>query len=297
MRDYVLNAPTAGDVIGELRTDPKTDEMRFRFTRNLTVHVTLSKFKGRARFADDFPEDVASFKRMGTSFAQCVSFLSLSTKLSPQELEELSESFQKFRPLNLEAYDELQLMLARVLLYSCGAARPRSSSASDQNGNLPWSVRPRSPRDLLALDALGVVVLFVSAALLSSTLLSRLNKLSGTAIVIGLKFSLNDCVAATVALFQKSYGASAALVCTRERPSQLCGLCNHRARDRGCSLAFLPVRTHFPFDNHPVLPFPAQCKWLLCPTTLGFRAQLDRFEAREEASWLRGPEGAGMAAS
>ena len=259
MRDYVLNAPHLPEtVIGELRTDPKTDQMRFRFTRNLAVYVTLSKFKGRARFADDFPEDVASFeKRMGTYFAQCVSFLSLAAKLSPQELDELWESFQKFRTLNLEAYDELQLMLARVLLYSCSGETEIIERLDRIGFAMERATRIAVPHNLLALDALGVVVLFVSAALLSSTLLSRPEINLGTAIVIGLKVSLNDCVAATFALLPKELWSFADIRCTRERPylSYVFSAIIALTISLAISLAFFLFMTHFPFDNHPVLPF------------------------------------------
>ena len=76
----------------ELRTDPKSDQMRFRFTRNLAVYAASRNLKGRARFADDYPEDVAAFEKdMASYFAQSVGFLALTGKLSPQELDDVSK--------------------------------------------------------------------------------------------------------------------------------------------------------------------------------------------------------------
>jgi hypothetical protein len=120
MHDFILHAAHLPDALaGELRTDTKSDQMRFRFTRNLAVYAAISNLRGRARFADDYPEDVAAFEKdMATYFGQSVGFLALTGKLSPQELDDVSESVQKFRTVNLEAYEELRLMLARMLLYT-----------------------------------------------------------------------------------------------------------------------------------------------------------------------------------
>ena len=93
MHDFILNAAHLPDALAhELRTDPKSDQMRFRFTRNLAVYAAISNLRGRARFADDYPEDVAAFEKdMATYFTQSVGFLALTGKLSQQELDDVSE--------------------------------------------------------------------------------------------------------------------------------------------------------------------------------------------------------------
>jgi hypothetical protein len=302
MRDYILNAPHLPDtMIRELRTDPKTDQMRFRFTRNLAIYVALSNLKSRPRFADDYPEDVALFeKRMGTYFAQCVSFLALTTKLSAQELEEVSESVQKFRTLNLEAYEELRLMLARVLLYGCSGENEIIERLNRIGFALERAARIAVPLNLLSFDMIGVVVLFVSGTLVWSSLFSHGEMRLGKAIAIGVLVSVNNCIAAAFALLPKQVWSFADVRCTRERPylSYILSAIIALTVSVPVSYAFFLYRTRFMPDSFPVLPFASQCKWLLSSTTLAFALAYacdDRFEAGDEPRWLRWAEGAFIA--
>jgi hypothetical protein len=303
MRDYIHNAPHLPDSLArELRTDPEADQMRFRFTRNLAVYVALSSLKGRLRFADDYPDDVAAFEKdMSTYFTQCVGFLALTGKLSPQELDEVSESVQKFRTLNLEAYEELRLMLARVLLYSCGGETEITGRLNRIGFALDRATPIAVPLNLLTKDMIGVVVLFLSGTVVPYALFST-NQLSlGKAIAIGILVSINDCIAAVFALLPKELWSFADIRCTRERPylSYVLSAILALTISLPVSYAFYLYRTHFMADSFPVLPFAGQCKWLLSSSVLAFALAFacdNRFGADEEPRWLRWAEGAGIAA-
>ena len=73
INDYIRKAAHLPDeLMRELRTDPDADQMRFRLTRNLAVYVAVNSLKGRERFADDYPDDIAAFEKdMATYFTQC----------------------------------------------------------------------------------------------------------------------------------------------------------------------------------------------------------------------------------
>ena len=205
MQDFILNAPHLPDALAhELRTDPKSDQMRFRFTRNLAVYAASRNLKGRARFADDYPEDVAAFEKdMASYFAQSVGFLALTGKLSPQELDDVSESVQKFRALNLEAYEQLRLMLARMLLYTSSGEGEIIDRLNRIGFALERATPIAVPFNLLAADMIGVMFLFLAGTLISSAVFSTPHMTLGKAIAIGLLVAVNDCIAAVFALLPK----------------------------------------------------------------------------------------------
>lgn len=303
MHDFILNSAHLPDALTrELRTDPKSDQMRFRFTRNLAVYAAISNLRGRARFADDYPDDVATFeKSMATYFAQSLGFLALTGKLSPQELDEVSESVQKFRTLNLEAYEELRLMLARMLLYTSSG----DGEIIDRLNRIGFALERATPIavpfNLLAADMIGVLFLFLAGTLLSSAVLATPQMPLGKAIAIGLLVAVNDCVAAVFALLPKEIWSFADIRATRERPylSYVLSAVIAFSVSLPLSYAFYLYRTHFMPDSFPVLEFASQCKWLLPSSILAFLIAFacdNRFGAEEEPRWQRWTEGAGIAA-
>jgi hypothetical protein len=303
MRAFIQNAPHLPDkLICALRTDPEADQMRFRFTRNLAVYVALSNLKARTRFADDYPEDVEAFeKKMGTYFAQCVSFLTLAAKLSPQEFDDVPESVEKFRTLNLEAYEDLRIMLARVLLSSCAGESEIIERLNRIGFSLERATRIAVPHNLLVFDMIGVVALFVLGTLLWSTLISHNEMSLGRALAIGLLVSVNDCIAAAFALLPKEMWSFADIRSTRERPYLSYALSALIALTISLpiSYAFFVFRTHVMLDGPaPILQFSAQCKWLLSSTSLAFVLAFacdNRFDQEREPWWFRWAEGASVA--
>ena len=297
MRDYILNTPQLPDMlVAELQTDPKTDRMRFRFTRNLAVYVAIYNLAGRARFADEYPEDVTGFeKRMCSYLAQVVSFLALAKKLSPQELAEVPDSVKKFRSLNLEAYEELRLMLARIMLYNCNNSGEIIARLSRIGFVLQRPTPIVVPLNLLSLDMAAVIGLFALATLMSSDQMPL-----GKAIAIGLLVSLNHSIAAVFALLPKQMWSFADIRCAHERPylgymvSALIAL----TISLPASYASYRLRLYLSPESGPILPFLAQCKWLVLSTTLAFALAFacdDHVAAGQEPRWLRWVETAGIA--
>jgi hypothetical protein len=303
MHDFILNAAHLPDALAhELRTDPKSDQMRFRFARNLAAYAAISKLRGQARFADDYPEDVATFEKdMATYFTQSVGFLALTDKLSPQELDDVSESVQKFRTLNLEAYEELRLMLARMLLYTSSGEGEIIDRLNRIGFALERATPIAVPFNLLAADMIGVAFLFFAGALVSSALLSAPQMPLSKAIAIGLLVAVNDCIAAIFALLPKEIWSFADIRSTRERPylSYVLSAVIAFSISLPVSYAFYLYRTHFMLDSFPVLQFASQCKWLLPSSTLAFAISFacdNRYGAEQEPWWQRWAEGAGIAA-
>jgi hypothetical protein len=303
MHDFIVNTAHLPDALDrELRTDPKSDQMRFRFTRNLAVYGAISNLRGRARFADDYPEDVAAFeKNMATYFTQSLGFLALTGKLSPQELDDVSDSVQKFRTLNLEAYEELRLMLARMLLYTSSGEGEIIDRLNRIGFALERATPIAVPFNLLAADMIGVLFLFLAGTLISSAFSSSPQMTPSKALAIGLLVAVNDCIAAVFALLPKEIWSFADIRSTRERPYLSYALSAIIAFSVSLPLsyAFYLYRTHFMQDSFPVLAFASQCKWLLPSSILAFAIAFacdNRFGAEEEPRWQRWAEGAGIAA-
>jgi hypothetical protein len=109
---------------------------------------------------------------MATYFTQSVGFLALTGKLSPQELDDVSESVQKFRTVNLDAYEELRLSLARMLLYTSSG----EGEIIDRLNRIGFALERATPIAVpfnpLAADMIGVMFLFLAGALMSSAFFS-----------------------------------------------------------------------------------------------------------------------------
>jgi len=297
-RNYIANSKLLPDtLIAELQTDFAADHTRYRFTRNLVLYVTMCNLTHRARFGDDFPDDIAVFeKKMGRLFAQCVGFFALTGQLSRQQLDPVPESVEEFRSLTLEAYEDIRLMLARVMLYSCSNEAEVVARLADIGYALKRPVPIRMPLNLLALDVVGVIALFTASTFLASDQIPV-----GKAIFIGLFVAINHSIGTTFALLPKQAWSFADIRCAGERPVLayvISGLCTLTITIP-VSYAFYLLRVHLFPDSSPAIPFAAQCKWLMLPTVLsvGLAFACDDFAGRDhEPRWLRWAEGLALAA-
>ncbi len=292
---YIANSPLLPDSLADqLQPDFAVDSVRFRFTRSLALYVALSNLRGWTGYSADFPEESAAFeKKMSSFFAQSVAFFTLTTQLSQRQLEPAADPVEQFRSYALEAYEDIRLMLARVLLYSCNS----DTEVAEQLTKIGFAIqRPsliRLPFNLLSLDVIGVVVLFVIASLFFS------GGDPGRALLIGMLVAINQLIAAVCALAPKQLWHFADFRSARERPilsylfSGACAL----TITLPISFGFYLLRVHFQLDVHPP-PFPAQAKWLLLPTVLAIALAFacdDAIEADHEPWWLKWVESLGLA--
>jgi hypothetical protein len=212
-------------------------------------------------------------------------------------LDPAADSVDQFRSYALDAYEDIRLMLARVLLYSCNS----DSEVAHQLANIGFSIqRPspiRLPLNLLSFDFAGVVVLFVIVAV---SLTDDGN--FGRPLAIGMLVAINQSIAAVCALAPKQLWNFADYRSARERPILsylISGACTLTIT-LPISFGFHLLRAHFPLDGvQPVLPFAAQAKWLLLPTVLSITLAAacdDKIEADHELWWLKWMESAGLAA-
>ncbi|MBR0854155.1 hypothetical protein [Bradyrhizobium liaoningense] len=297
-RLYIANSTLLPDSLAaQLQPDFTLDSVRFRFTRCLALYVALSSLPGWAGYSADFPEEKAAFeKKMSSFFAQSVAFFTLTTQLAQRQLEPATDPVEQFRSYALDAYEDIRLMLARVLLYSCNS----DSEVAHQFAEIGFSIqRPsliRLPFNLLSFDFAGVVVLFVivTVSLAGGDL--------GRALAIGMLVAINQSIAAMCALAPKQLWSFADYRSARERPILsylISGACTLTIT-LPVSFGFYLLRTHFPLDGvHPTLPFAAQAKWLLLPTVLSIALAFacdDAIETDHEAWWLKWVESAGLAA-
>jgi len=164
--------------------------VRFRFTRCLALYVASSYLPGWTGYSAGFPEERAAFeKKMSTFFAQSVGFFTLTTQLVQRQFEPAADSVDQFRSYALDAYEDIRLMLARVLLYSCNSG----AEVAHQLTKIGFSIqRPspiRLPLNLLSFDFAGVVVLFLIMAV------SLANGDFGRALAIGMLVAINQSIA------------------------------------------------------------------------------------------------------
>lgn len=295
---YIANSTLLPDSLAaQLQPDFTLDSVRFRFTRCLALYVALSNLSGWTGYSADFPEERAAFeKKMSTFFAQSVAFFTLTTQLFQRQLEPAAGSVEQFRAYALDPYEDLRLMLARVLLYSCNS----DAEVAHRLTNIGFSIqRPsliRLPMNLLSLDFAGVVVLFVITAV------SLADGDLGRALAIGMLVAINQSIAAVCALAPKQLWNFADYRSVRERPTLsylISGACTLTIA-LPISFGFYLLRVHFPFDDiHPTISFAAQAKWLLLPTVLSIALAFacdDGIEAVHELWWLKWVESTGLAA-
>jgi hypothetical protein len=295
-KQYVNNSALFPDSLArELQPDFALDGVRFRFTRSLALYVALRNLRGWSDFTADFPDESATFeKKISGFFAQSVAFFALTSQLSQRQLEPLEGSVEKFRSYALEAYEDIRLMLARVLLYSCNS----DTEVAHQLTKIGFAIqRPppiRLPVNLLSLDVVGVIALFVIMSLCLS------NGNIGRGLLIGMIVAINHSIAAVCALAPKQLWNFADFRATRERPTLsylLSGACALTLTATILTLFYILRR--FALDEQHMLPFAAQAKWLLMSTVLAIALAFecdDLLEADREAWWLKWLEGVGLAA-
>ena len=296
--NYITNSKSLPDtLIEELRQDSRADITRFRFTRDLVLYVALTNLGSWARFSADFPEDAAAFeKKISSFFAQSVGFFALAGQLSRRNLETVPDAMENFRSLTLEIYDEIKLMLARVLLYSCNGEGEVAQKLTTIGFAIQLPAPIRMPLNLLSLDMVGVVLLFAASTVLLANQIPLEKSLA-----IGLLVAVNSCLAATFALLPKQIWSFADVRSAHERPvlayvmSAVCAL----TVSVPVSYLFYLLRVNFFAGNDVVMPFAGQCKWLLVSTVLAFALAFvcDDFAiAERDPPWLRWVESLGLGA-
>jgi hypothetical protein len=149
----------------------------------------------------DFPDESVAFeKRISSFFAQSVAFFALTSQISQRQLEPVEDSIDKFRSYALDAYEDIRLILARVLLYSCNSDAEVAHQLAKIGFDIQSLTPIRLPVILLSLDVVGVVVVFVVMSMFLS------NGDIGKALLIGMIVATNQSIAAMAHRPQSSYG-------------------------------------------------------------------------------------------
>jgi hypothetical protein len=296
---YINNSSVLpDDILAELRTDATKDSARYRFTRNLALYVALWNEDSHPRFAEDYPEEHAAFeKTMVSFFAQSAGFFALTRQLSSQQpLDPVPEPIKNaragYRSLCLEVYEEIRLMLARVMLYSSKGQHEVGRRLAGLGFMIQCPNRIRISPNLLVLNGIGVISLFLAATLLAAGSGMSI----GPVLVIGCLVAVNHSIAAIAAVVPKQLWGFADIRSSVERPIlayAVSALCTFTV----CfplSLGFWLLR---PQLSLPEIPFSAQCKWLLLPvvTAAVLAFECDDYIAKKATVWLRWVEGAALA--
>ncbi|WP_157642236.1 hypothetical protein [Burkholderia ubonensis] len=296
-KEYIRGSgdlPTA--LVAEVSTDRDGAPQQYLFTRVLVLYVWLKKYRCRPRFEADFAEDVDAFeKRMKSYFAQCVGHFTVVAQLSTQQLAALPDLAKPFPALSNDAYEDVRLMLARLLLYS----NNREAQTADKLRSLGFKVSEQTcvafPFNVLALNWLGVVSLFAIVAVVTNqggdTITRRLT--------IGFLVAINHCVAAAIATLPKQLWPSANPGHDRERPvlAYLMSALVTLAVVFVLSSVVYAIRLNLP-HTELLAPFGVQCKWLTLSTLLAMllAAACDNYVLEEQdPRWLRPAESAGIA--
>ena len=289
----------ADDIVDELRTDPSVDSARYRFTRNLALYVSLRNLDSRTRFVEDYPGEIAAFeKTIASFFAQSTGFFALTKQLSLQKLDPLPEPIRSardgYKSICHDVFEEIRLMLARVILYSSSGPHEVWRRLAGLGFSMQLPQKLRISPNLLALDAIIVVVLFALATLLATSS----GMMIGSTLIIGSLVAINHSIAAVAAVLPKQLWGFADAGNSAERPIVA------YAASALCTFTIcLPLMLGFwllrPELSLPAIPLSAQCKWLLLPVTmaavLAFECD-DHVSENEDPVWLRWVEGAALAA-
>ncbi len=293
---FISNSAFLPDSMADqLEPDSAAETVRFRFTRSIALYVALSNLDGWTRYSAEFPQESAAFqKKMTSFFAQSVAFFALTTQLTQRQLEPAPDSAEQFRSYALEAYEDIRLMLARVLLYSCNSDADVAQQLTKIGFSIPRPALVRLPLNLLSLDLILVIVFFIFASLFFS------ENDPGRAFMIGMLAAINQLVGAICALAPKQLWQFADFRSAKERPILsylLSGACALTIT-LPISYTFYLLRVHFQFDAHAISPFVVQAKWVLLPTALAIGLAFacdDGIEADHEPWWLRWVESLGLA--
>ena len=274
----------------ELHTDPQSDKLRFKFTRNLALYVAVNTMRSRARFADEYPEEMDAFeKRLAGFFAQAVGFFALAAQLARQPSESGAETLRdasdRFQGMILQTYEDLRLMLARILLYSCRGEHEVANRLREMGFALRSTNPVRIPLNLLALDLLGVVIIFLFAAALRPTGM----KLE-VALWIGMSVAINHCIAALFAVVPKQIWGFADIHHANERP-----ILAYVISAAFTFLTILPIALALYVLRGALLHAPSrlafsqQCTWLVLPTVMALSLAFacdDSARSETEPAWL-----------
>jgi hypothetical protein len=295
-RQHILNGQNLPNALTEeLTTDPDKDPARFQFTRNIVLYVAMTQLPRYPRFANDFREDVAQFEeRSSDYFANCVGFFASVRQMSETNLVMGAEPQENFKRLSNATLDELHRMLARILLFSSGGEAELAQKLNTLGFAIEIPAPIRIPSNLLALDAVGVV-----AAFALSTLFIPDQMPLTTAISIGVLVAVNHVLAGIFALLPKQVWSFANVRCTVERPflAYVISALSTLTVTLPIAYGFYMLRHYVLQPDVQILPFLAQCKWLLLPTVLAFALAFmcDNYgRAEREPVWLRWAEGAGL---
>jgi hypothetical protein len=301
-QNYIeMNPALPNSLVAQFTTDPKADKIRYGFTRVVVLYAALQRRSAWDRFADAFPDDVPAFeKKMGAFFAHCVGYFALSGQLSKQNLEPAVDAADDIAKFIAESDFDVRSMLARVLLYSCNNESAMVSKLRDIGFSMDRRIPISVPYNLLAFDLFGVVVLFL-VAMWFSTSSSAGQMPVGRAFTTGLLVAVNHSIAAAFALLPKQLWSFADRSRAKERPGLayvISGLCTLTV---ALSVSYCVYVLRVNFTGHPaqILPFAAQCKWLLLSMGLSMALAFacdDCLGVQPEPKWLRFAEGAGIAA-
>jgi hypothetical protein len=293
------SAVLADDIAAELRTDPSIDSARYRFTRNLALYVSLSNLDSNTRFVEDYPDEAIAFeKAMASYFAQSTGFFALTKQLSLQRLDPLPEPIRNARDGYKASchgvYEEIRLMLARVVLYSSNGQHEVWRRLAGLGFAIPRPEEVRISANLLVLDAVGVVALFALATVVAA----GSGMTTGPVLTIACMVAINHSIAAVAAVVPKQLWGFADMRSSLERP-----ILAYVISGLSTFTVCLPIVLGFwlirPQLSLPPIPFSAQGKWLLLPivmaAVLAFECD-DFISEKKEPAWLRWIEGVALAA-
>ena len=294
-RQFIFASSSLPNILAnELASDPKKD-LAYRFTKNLSLLVAMKSSGNYERFATEFIEDATEFDRKaGVFFAHSISFFTLIRQLSMSNLQPPDDVMENFKGIANSAFDEIRHMFARVLLFTCRGETEIARTLQGIGFQMEVPSPIHIPRNQLALDLVGVTLIFVVSAILQSG-----GPSVSLAISIGLFVALNHVIAAAFALLPKQFWGFADIRRSNERPylgylvSSVCTL----TVTFPLAYAFHLFRHILsPVGGH-ILPFTAQCKWLVLPTILAFALSFlcdDYAEFDEEPVWLSWVEAIGL---
>lgn len=295
-KQYVMSQPDLQDDLTlQMVSDMGGGRIRHAFTEVVVLYVAYRDLEIQPRFAHAFPDIANEFEsKMANFFAHCLGYFATTAQLSSQSLQPAPDAAENIRKVILASAYDVRLMLARALLSSCNNDAAVANKFRKMGFAIPLSKRIHLPYNLLCLDLLGVIALFGL-----STWLSAGKMPVEKALAIGMLVAFNHVAAAVFALLPKQAWNFADIRQAKERPilayllSALVALTVGLSASRG----FYLLRIHYFQSSGPILPFAAQCKWLLLSTTLAFALafECDNYQSAVAPSWLRWVEGAALA--
>lgn len=294
-RQYVRCRPDLQDDLAlKLVIDPEGARIPHAFTEVVVLYVAYRDLEIQPRFVSAFHEiDVEFEAKMANFFAHSLGYFATIDQLSAQKLQPPADATENIRKVILASAADVKLMLARALLYSCNNDLAVANKFRAMGFAIPPAKRILIPANLLCLDLLGVIALFIVSTVLSANTMPIEKAFS-----IGVLVAFNHVIAAIAALVPKQAWKFADIEQSNERPWLAYFLSTLAALLVGltASYAFYLYRIHFFDASGPVLPFSAQCKWLVLSTVLALALafECDNFRNDVPPPLLRWAEGAGL---